>query len=179
VRSTGLPVRARRHHAAAHLGGGRVLIAGGETYAGGLTPTADAELYERANGLFTALDDEMSTARVGAIAIPLVGGDVLIAGGARTGVGAFPTRSVRPSELYQPGLTGVGEFTDSIDVPLTFGRSDLAGSGEVFGRGVAAGGNRRDGDLLSGDERHSPLYFVDKLVNPDEESDGGTPDGGT
>jgi hypothetical protein len=178
VRPTGLPVRARRQHAAAFLGGGRVLIAGGETYSGGLTPTADAEVYERSNGIFTPLADEMSTARVGAAAIPLVGGDVLIVGGERTGSGAFPTRSVKPSELYMPGATGIGEFSDSIDVPLTFGRSDLAGSGEVFGRGVAAGGNRRDGNLLSGDERHSPLYFVDKLVNPDE-VDGGPGDGGS
>jgi hypothetical protein len=173
VRSTGLPALPRRFHAAAYLGSGRVLIAGGETSIGGIAPTATAEVYERANGIFTQLSDEMSVARVGAQALPLLGGDVLIAGGTRVGSGAFPTRSVSPSELYQPGVTGIGEFTDSIDVPLTFGRSDLAGSGEVFGRGVAAGGNRRDGLLLSGDERHSPLYFVDKLVNPDEEPDAG------
>lgn len=179
VRSTGLPTLARRQHVAAFLGGGRVLIAGGEIYLGGLAPTATAEVYERANGIFIPLDDEMDTARMGGAAIPLVGGDVLITGGARPGNGSFPTRSISPSEVYFPGPTGIGEFGDTVDIPLTFGRSDLAGSGEVFGRGVAAGGNRRDGNLVSGDERYSPLYFVDKLVNPDEESDGGVPDGGS
>jgi hypothetical protein len=178
VRSSGQPVRARRDHVAVDLGAGRVLIAGGEIYSGGLAPTGEAEVYERANEIFIALEDEMARPRVGAAGIALTDGRVLIVGGAEVGTGAFPTRSIRPSELYEPGLTGIGEFTSAIDIPLTFGRSSIGGS-EVFGRGLAAGGDRRDGLLASGDERRSPLYFVDKLVNPDEEPDGGpAPDGG-
>ncbi len=176
VNETGLPNRARRQHIAVHLGGGRVLIAGGETYLGGLTPTADAEVYVRANGAFVPVEDEMNRARQGGLGIALVNGDVLITGGARTGEGAFPTRSIALSELYVPGPTGIGEFVDTVDIPLTYARSDVA-AGEVFGAGLAAGGTHRSGRLLSGDERQTPLYFVDELVNPDEE-DGGVLDAG-
>lgn len=185
VTATGLPNRARRNHVAVYLGSGRVLIAGGEIYVGGLAPTDEAEVYERTNGVFLPLDDRMSRPRAGAGAVRLVGGDVVIYGGARPDDLAFPTRSLADSELYQPGPTGVGEFVQNIDVPLNYGRSDVAAS-EVFGRGVAAGGNHRDGRLGNGDERRTPLYFVDKLVNPGEEEpppappaeDAGLSDGG-
>lgn len=175
VSSTGLPNRARRQHIAAYLGGGRVLIAGGETWQGGLTPTADAEVYVRASGAFLPVPDEMNRARVGGVGILLANGDVLITGGARTGEGAFPTRSLAISELYQGGPTGIGSFVDTVDVPLRYARSDVA-AGEVFGRGVAAGGTHRSGRLASGDERRAPLYFVEELLAPDE--DDAAPDEG-
>lgn len=168
VRPTGLPSRARRQHIATYLGGGRVLIAGGEVWQGGLTQAADAEVYVRANGVFLPVPDEMNRARAGGVGILLANGDVLITGGTRTGEGGFPTRSLAISELYVGGPTGVGTFVDTVDVPLTYARSDVA-AGEVFGRGVAAGGTHRSGRLTSGDERRAPLYFVDELLAPDED----------
>jgi hypothetical protein len=168
LRATGLPNRARRRHAVAYLGSGRVLLAGGETFLGGLTPTAEAEVYVRATETFVELEP-MATARVGAVAIPLAGGDVLLVGGARPADEPFPTRALGTSELYLSGLTGIGSFESSIAIPLSYGRAAVAGSGEVFGRGLAAGGTHRDGRILSGDERHSTLYFVDELVSPDED----------
>lgn len=185
VVATGLPNRARRQHLAIHLGSGRVLLAGGEIYAGGYAAAADAEVYERQNQVFLPVENEMAKARIGAFAIPLLGGDVLIYGGAEAGDNGFPTRSLRQTELYSPGPSGQGTFSTLPDVSLRYGRSNLS-AGEVFGRGVAAGGNHRDGLLENGDERRTPLYFLEKLVHPDEESpapgspasDGGIVDGG-
>lgn len=185
VQATALPNRARRYHVAVHLGSGRVLVAGGEIYAGGYAAAADAEVFERQNQVFLPVENEMNKARIGAFAIPLVGGDVLIYGGAEAGDNGFPTRSLRQAELYSPGPTGLGAFSALPDVSLRYGRSNLS-AGEVFGRGVAAGGNHRDGSLENGDERRTPLYFLEKLVHPGEESpapgspasDGGMVDGG-
>lgn len=185
ILATALPNRARRDHVAVHLGSGRVLIAGGEIYAGGYAAAADAEVYERWNEIFIPVANEMAKARIGAFAVPLLGGDVLIFGGAEAGTNGFPTRSLKQTELYVPGPNGVGSFTSLPDLSLRYGRSNLA-PGEIFGRGLAAGGNHRDGWLENGDERRTPLYFLEKLVHPDEETpgaaapslDGGPADGG-
>jgi hypothetical protein len=168
VTSTGLPTLARRGHAAVYLGSGRVLLAGGEIFLGGLGPTPTAEVYVRTTSSFIAVDDEMLRARVGVAGISVVGGDVLIVGGSRLDQGETPTRSISLTELYSPGPTGIGEFTNNLDIPLSYGRSDVVGA-DVFGRGVAAGGTHRDGSLFNGDERRTPLFFVDKLVNPGED----------
>jgi hypothetical protein len=158
---TGVPVRARREHGAIHLGGGRVLVVGGEIFDSGLVPTASAELYVRATSAFVAVED-MEEARVRPAAFLLADGAVLVAGGTRTlGQPGFPFVSVVESEVFQPGPTGVGTF-EAIDLPLSYGRSDLLAV-DVFGRAVVVGGTHRDGVLGTGDERRTPQHFVDML----------------
>lgn len=159
--ATGVPVRARRDHAAVNLGGGRVLLCGGDVFEGGVGPTRSAELYNRNSESFVAVGD-MEEPRSKPAAFLLNGGGVLVAGGTKLlGEPGFPTISVVESELYDPGASGVGTF-EAIEIPLSYGRSDLV-QVDVFGRAVVVGGTHRDGVLRTGDERRSPQIFVDKL----------------
>lgn len=73
------PMRvARVAHAAARLGDGRVLVAGGWT---GAATTASAEAFEPRTHRFTTLGD-MGAARMDATLTPLLDGTALVAGGA-------------------------------------------------------------------------------------------------
>ena len=158
---TGVPVRARRDHAAVHLGGGRVLVVGGDVYDGGIVPTRSAEVWTRSSGAFTAVED-MEQPRSKPAAFVLADGAVLVSGGTRElGQPGFPSVSNVESELYTPGPTGVGTF-EAIDIPLSYGRSDVL-QADVFGRAVVVGGTHRDGVTAGGDERRSPQHFVDVL----------------
>jgi hypothetical protein len=159
---TGLPDRARRFHAAVSLGGGYVLIVGGDVLDGAIGPTRTAELYVRAIDSFAALDD-MRQARSQPAAFLLADNQVLITGGTRSLAGSDEFRSLsnRESELYSPGPDGVGVFSP-IDIPLSFGRSAVL-SADVFGRAVVAVGSHRDGIVLTGDERSTPQHMVDVL----------------
>ena len=163
---TGLPNYARRHHVAVAIGSGRVLFAGGEVNVGGEAATSTAEVYEHINGIFLPVED-MDIARSGAAGFLLAGGNVLIVGGAQESSNGFPTASISTAELYVPGLSGVGTFED-IDIPLTFGRGDIQAI-SVFGRAMVAGGTSRDGTIANGNERRTPLFFVDRLLNPEGE----------
>jgi len=163
VDETGVPMVARRGHTAIFLGSGRVLLVGGEVGIGGLGPTKTTEVYERANEFFIP-SGEMGVARAGAAAFRLLGGEVLVVGGATFGGGAFPTESLLTAELYTPDPFGTGTF-ENIDIPLNTARSDIVGL-DVYGRAVVVGGTRRDGTLASGAERRTPLFFVERLMNP-------------
>jgi hypothetical protein len=163
---TGLPGYARRNHVAVAFGSGRVLVAGGDVNVGGESATATAEVYEHINGIFIPLED-MDFPRSGAAGFLLAGGEVLIVGGAKEESLDFPTRALDSAELYVPGLSGVGTFED-IDISLSFGRGDIR-TVDVFGRGMVAGGTSRDGRIANGDERRTPLFFVDRLLNPESE----------
>ncbi|MCP4503985.1 MAG: hypothetical protein GY822_29015 [Deltaproteobacteria bacterium] len=161
VRASGMPLKARRFHTATYIGGGRVLLAGGETYFAGFGPTASVEVYERQNEVFRLVPD-MARERMSPAAFLLADGRVLVAGGTRSDVNR-PTRANDDSEVYAPGPTGVGEW-EPVSIPLTFGRADVRGI-DVFGRAMLVGGTHRDGLLGSGIEQRSPLFFVDRLVN--------------
>jgi large repetitive protein len=159
--ATGSPDKARRGHAAVLLGGGRVLVVGGEVFQGGIGPTRSAELYIRALDTFLPLED-MEQPRAQPAAFLLADGNVFIAGGARGLTSTdVPFASNKECELYVPGPDGSGPF-EFIDVPLSYGRSDLLFT-DVFGRPVVAVGSHRDGVLISGDERRTPQHFVDVL----------------
>jgi large repetitive protein len=163
---TGQPDKARRGHAAVLIGGGRVLVVGGEVFEGGIGPTRSAELYVRALDTFLPLED-MEVPRAKPAAFLLANGDVLVAGGTRSQSSAsYPFASNRESELYVPGADGSGPF-EAIDVPLSYGRSDLIFT-EVFGRPVVAVGSHRDGVLSSGDERRTPQHMVDMLEDRED-----------
>jgi hypothetical protein len=162
VSASGLPQVARRNHAALLLGNGRVLVVGGEVFLGGFAGTESAELFERQNEIFIPVG-EMTRPRIGPSMLLFADGSVLVMGGAEPDDDAFPTRSITPSERYFPDPFGLGVF-DAFDLPLAFGRSDIA-VGTVFGGGLVGGGDRRDGALGTGAERRTPLYFVERLVD--------------
>lgn len=167
LRATGEPVLARRNHAAVFLGSGRVLLVGGEVAdgAGGAGATDQAELYVRASEIFLDVGD-MEAQRGSPAAFLLADGNVLVTGGHRLNqTEGVPTRSNTSSELYVANADGSGEFELLPDVPLSFGRSDLQFV-DLFGRAIVVGGAHRDGVLSTGDERKTPLTFVDWLQDP-------------
>ncbi len=163
---TGQPNRARRGHAAVFLGSGRVLIVGGEVFDTALGATRSAELYVRSAGAFVPVGD-MEEERAAPAAFLLVDGNVLVAGGTRNNpsVPGVPTRSNQTSELYVVGPDGTGAFEALPEVPLSYARSDVRFI-DLFGRAVVTGGDHRDGVATPGDERRSPLFFVDWLQAP-------------
>lgn len=161
--SLGAPVRARRGHAAVLLETGGVLVVGGEVFDAVLGATRSAELYVPASESFVALPD-MEEERAAPAAFLLGDGNVLVAGGARNNadVPGVPTRSQTSSELFVVAGDGTGTFEALPDLPLSYGRSDVLFV-DVFGRAVLAGGNHRDGEVSTGDERRTPITFVDFL----------------
>ncbi|MBI1947293.1 MAG: hypothetical protein HYS27_16485 [Deltaproteobacteria bacterium] len=163
---TGLPNQARRGHAAVFLGSGRVLLVGGEVFDTVLGATRTAEVYVRASSAFLPVED-MESERAAPAAFLLADGNVLVTGGARNNpsVPGVPTRSNNTTELYLTGADGTGTFAELPDVPLSYARSDVRFV-DVFGRAMLAGGSHRDGTALPGDERRSPLFFVDWLQAP-------------
>ena len=161
VVASGVPIHARRDHAAIAIGGERVLFAGGDIFAGGIAPTRSAEVYSRSSQTFTAVA-EMEEPRTKPALFLLADGQVLVSGGTKSlGDSGFPFIAVIESELYNPGATGFGTF-ESIDLPLSYGRADLI-QADVFGRAVVLGGSHRDGITATGDERRTPQHFVDVL----------------
>lgn len=163
---TGQPNEARRGHAAVFLGSGRVLLVGGEVFDTVLGATRSAEVYVRAAGVFLPVED-MEEERAAPAAFLLADGNVWVAGGTRNNpsVPGVPTRSNETSELYVVGPDGTGTFEELPDAPLSYARSDVRFV-DLFGRAVVAGGSHRDGVATPGDERRSPLYFVDWLQAP-------------
>ncbi len=166
LRATGQPVKARTGHAAVFIGSGRVLVVGGLVFDTFLGATRSAELYVRASESFLALPD-MEDERASPAAFLLGDGNVLVAGGSRQNTvnPDVPTRSNRTSELYVVGGDGTGTFEPLPDAPLSFGRSDVRFL-DVFGRAVVTGGDHRDGIVETGDERRTPITFVDFLQDP-------------
>jgi hypothetical protein len=165
--SGGQPVQARRGHAAAFIGSGRILVVGGEVFDGAIGATRTAELYVHAVESFVALA-EMEEERAAPALFLLGDGNVLVAGGARNnGTPGVPTRSNITSELYVVRGDGTGTFEELPDMPLSFGRSDVLFV-DVFGRAMLAGGTHRDGVVSTGDERRTPITFVDFLQAPEE-----------
>jgi len=168
LRRTGdAPIRARRRHGAIAIDGTHVVLFGGEVVFGGVSPSGDAEIFDAAGrggqGSFTAVTAQMPLPRVSpgaARVIGVAGGtELLVFGGATPSALPFPTRALASTERFSLG--GGGAF-DAVDQPLTFGRADLRVV-DVGGRVVVTSGTHRDGLLASGEERLTPLFFVDVL----------------
>ncbi|HKW60898.1 MAG TPA: kelch repeat-containing protein, partial [Candidatus Acidoferrum sp.] len=90
----------RFHHTATLLSTGKVLIAGGESNFGFITPTA--EIYDPASNTFAPTSNNMTTPRVGHQATLLSSGKVLITGG------FDGTSDLASAEIFDPNT---GMFT--------------------------------------------------------------------
>jgi len=170
-------VKKRRKHAAVALGGGMVLIAGGEVYVSGISETASAEIYNRyANGdagQFTGIAD-MSQARAGCGGMLMSDGRVVIVGGRQFSSNAgFPNKGLRSAELFNPAMSGedVWALEGAFNLQLTYGRADLQLL-DIYGTPIVVGGQSHDGLLGNASERQTPLFFLEKMV--EENPDGGT-----
>jgi hypothetical protein len=128
---------------AAPLSGGRVLIAGGWGEVPEITPKRTplgpsrntAEIFDPNAGQFSLLSNRMVEGRSDAVAAPLPGGRVLIAGGA-TPQGTESTLLIsRTAEIFNPKTNRFHELThlmtvprqDAIAAPLPGGKVLIAG----------------------------------------------------
>ncbi len=132
VASTGTLTTARTNGSSALLADGRVLITGG---AGGTifaapTPVASADLYDPCTDTFTASGGLMSTQRVFHTSTVLQNGQVLVVGGADSGLTVR-----RFSDLYDPVTD---QFTSTSN--LTRGRIGHTATLLDDGRVLVAGG---------------------------------------
>ena len=140
---------------AATLPNGQVLIAGGRAFNGATTVLRSAELFNPANGSFTALpasggSTELQIARYGAVAVPLPNGQVLIAGGNSGGSGSGPLAS---AELFNPANDTFTALPASGSTELQSGPKQSAVAAPLpNGQVLIAGGV--DGNMQSAD-----LYF--------------------
>ena len=123
---TGLLATERGYHTATLLPDGRVLAAGGNT---GLAPTATAEIYDPATGIWTPTGS-MNRARYRHTATLLQNGLVLVAGG-------LDHNSLDSTELYDPA-TGSWTTTGALVVATAAHTATLLPDGRVL---VAGGGN--------------------------------------
>jgi Tol biopolymer transport system component len=129
--ATGSMAGARAGFTATLLPDGKVLVAGGYCCtAAGSGALASAELYDPANGTWTATGS-MATARTGATATLLRDGRVLVAGGGARG---HKGASWASAELYDPG-TGSWTATGSMGTPRTWQSATLQPDGKVLVQG--------------------------------------------
>ena len=139
--NTGSMKIARTAHSATLLPNGQVLVAGGESSAGGLT---SAELYNPATGKWT-FTGSMATGRYAHTAVLLPCGEVLVAGGiVSTNIQGIISCTAT-AELYNPS-TGKWTPTGSMATPRFAQGAALLQNGQAL---VAGGFNATDGTLAS------------------------------
>jgi Galactose oxidase, central domain/Kelch motif len=130
--ATGSMSAAREQHTATLLADGQVLVAGGQkqgAFDTGNVYFATAEIYSAETGSFT-LTGSMASKRVQHVAVPLAGGDVLVAGGSGS------MTSATTAELFDPTT---GAFTPA--GTLTSGRTAAAAAVLADGRVLLTGGD--------------------------------------
>src|SRR5580693_7006071 len=139
---TGSLNTARCYHTATLLDNGMVLIAGGETLSGSSdVALASAEMYNPANGIFTATGN-LNTARVDPTATLLNNGTVLLTGGyTPSGTSNDPLSS---AEVFDP-VAGTLATTGSLNSARATQTATLLPNGTV----LVAGGFDADGSLAS------------------------------
>jgi hypothetical protein len=145
---TGSMTVARLYHTATLLPNGKVLIAGGDTFAGGgYQDLGSAELYDPSTGTF-ALTGSLITPRARHTATLLPNGKVLIAGGSASYAGGTSGYAALASaELYDPS-TGTFAATASMSLARCAHRATLLGNGKVL---VTAGWDGAQGDHANAD----------------------------
>jgi hypothetical protein len=130
-----MPGGIRLDPAGAALPGGRALIAGGGVSGSTMPALATADIYDAATNSFTAAGNSMSSRRIAGVAIPLVDGRVLVAGGAPA-----PSPSTTPAtssaDLFDPA-SGTFSPAAPMGTPRVFPAAALLDDGRVL---VAGGG---------------------------------------
>jgi len=129
---------------AAVLPNGEVLIAGGYGEGGSLRALDTAELFNPATGMFSAVRSKMTTPRVGAAAISLASGAVLIVGGEKE-VG---TR-LRTAETFNPATAAFSELPAQLTATRVGAAAAPLPNGEVL---IAGGGSNTAELFLSAPE---------------------------
>ncbi|HXP80566.1 MAG TPA: kelch repeat-containing protein [Verrucomicrobiae bacterium] len=131
--ATGSMSVARSGHAATLLSSGQVLIAGGENCSSSCVDFNTAELYDPNSGTFSPTTGNLATPYVGAAAILLNNGKVLVAGGSTDGatLNSF-------AELYDP-TTGLFTQSGAMVHPRSSFTATLLQNGNVLIAGGAAG----------------------------------------
>ena len=133
---TGNLTTPRLRHTATLLPNGKILVTGGYTAHTGGTYLATAELYDPANGAWTATGS-MSTPRSSHTATLLPNGRVLVAGG------YIGTSTYLPgAELYDPA-SGSWTAINSLSVSRAYHTATLLPAGKV----VLLGGANNDGEI--------------------------------
>jgi len=140
----GLMTEFRYYAASSVLSDGRVLLAGGGNDDG---PLADAEIYDPVTDTF-AKTASMSAPRVGAVAIKLSNGKVLILGGSSTG-------------SYSDGLASADLFDPEQETfvstgPMREARTFFTASPLPDGRVLVAGGLSKTGSTIKTAEIYDP-----------------------
>ncbi|MEV6911464.1 kelch repeat-containing protein [Amycolatopsis sp. NPDC051071] len=127
---------ARQLHALTPLTGGKALITGGISAAGG-PALATAELYDPAENKWTPVEKPMKAARWGHSAVALSNGKVLVSGGSTLRPGG-KVMALRTAELFDPATKTwepAGELTDArtghVAVVLSGGKKVLVCGGTV------------------------------------------------
>lgn len=127
---------ARQLHALAPLAGGKALITGGVSAAGGPALTT-AELYDPAVNKWAPVEKPMKAGRWGHSAVTLANGKVLVAGGSTLRPGG-KVMALRTAELFDPATKTwepAGEMTDArtghVAVVLSGGKKVLVCGGSV------------------------------------------------
>ena len=146
------------HYGAALLGDGMLLLAGGEVSAspcgegGSLVSSAKTFLFNDSDTSFSETGS-MSASRISHTATLLLGGEVLIAGGAASntrcdrGFGTSTFQSVASAELFNPA-TGAFALTGNMLTARAAHTATLLGDGTV----LVAGGVDANGNALASAE---------------------------
>jgi hypothetical protein len=140
---------AREWAVASPLPNGQVLIAGGTNNNGGGPALASAELFDPATNTFTALpasgNTELQTPRYGAVAAPLPGGQVLIAGGVNGTIGTY----LQSAELFDPASDTFTALPASGSTELQSARLWAVAAPMTNGQLLIAGGSNSSPSLQS------------------------------
>ena len=136
-------------HAATLLGDGTVLITGGEEVTSG-TPNNSAEIFDSADGNFTALTNTLNTARGGHTATLLEDGTVLITGGYISENNPTDT-----AELYNPADGSFTPLVSTLTSPRFGHTATLLADGSV---------------LITGGDDDAGITATVELYDPMDES---------
>src|SRR5439155_873663 len=154
--ATGNLNTARNQHTATLLLNGKVLVTGGNSDGGIAVAIASAELYDPANGTWTATGS-LITARFNHTATLLPNGKVLVA------AGIDGSNNLASAELYDPA-SGTWTATGTLNTGRFGHTATLLSNGKV----LAAGGSNLSSALASAELYDIPYSAqVQQPINPD------------
>lgn len=147
-----MPGGVRLDPGVAPLAGGRALIVGGATSGEGGTVLSTADVYDSATNRFTATANAMSSGRLAGVAVPLLDGRVLVAGG-ETATTPSSAPATASADLFDPAS---GSFSPaaSMGTPRVFPAWARLDDGRVL---VAGGGtNLTESGTVASAELYQP-----------------------